>query len=215
MSIYQIEPVLLFDANMFIIDGDRPLLVDAGTGFKIDSTIASVEKILKGRKLEGIILTHRHFDHVGGAMAVSEATGAKLYAGVGDAAPLRAGDSESTMGVEFGGRIDPMPIIDLHDGDVVETGTYTLKVISTPGHTIGSICLYDDISKSLISGDTLFVSGIGRYDLPTASRTDLVESLRKLYRLQAQALYPGHGPDFKGNVSDLAVNGLRMLGERI
>lgn len=215
MSIYQLEPVLLFDANMYIVDGERPILVDTGTGFKVETTIHSINKILQGRKLHAIVLTHRHFDHVGGAMEVVKVTGAKLYAGAEDAAPLRAGDSASTLGVDFGGRIDPMPINDLHEGDLLETGTHTLRVIRTPGHTIGAICLYDDKSKDLISGDTLFVNGIGRYDVPTSSRKDLVESLRKLQRLPAEAMYPGHGPVYKGKVSDQAVYGLRMLGEGI
>lgn len=215
MTIYQLEPVILFDANMFIIDGEKPILVDAGTGFKVETTISSINKILQGRKLHSIVLTHRHFDHVGGAMAVAEATGAKLYAGTEDAIPLRAGDSKSTLGVDFGGRIDPMPINDLHEGDILETGSHTIKIIKTPGHTIGSICLYDEESKELISGDVLFVNSIGRYDVPTSSRTDLVESLRKIHRLHAKVMYPGHGPIYKGEVSDMAAYGLKMLGEAI
>jgi glyoxylase-like metal-dependent hydrolase (beta-lactamase superfamily II) len=214
MSMKQLEPVILFDANMFIVKGDRPILVDCGTGFKVDKNIAAILDILDGRKLQAIVLTHRHFDHVGGAAAISQATGATLYAGEEDAVPLRAGDSKSTLGTDFGGSIPPMDVKGLKDGDVLDTGSHTLEVIATPGHTIGSISLYERATKTIICGDTLFVNGVGRYDVPTSSREDLVESLRRLHALQAEHMYPGHGPAFHGKVSEQTSIGLMMLGER-
>lgn len=215
MSVIQLEPVILFDANMYIVDGDKPVLVDSGTGFKAEANIEAIMKILDGRELEAIVLTHRHFDHVGGAAAIAAATGAKIYAGEADAVPLREGDSASTMGLEFGGTIPEMDVIGLHEGDIIETGTHKLRVMETPGHTIGSICLLDEVEGALITGDTLFVNGVGRFDLPTASRKELVRSVRRLQETPAKSMHPGHGPVFHGDPREQAALGLRMLGEML
>lgn len=214
MSIKQLEPVILFDSNMYIIDGEKPILVDCGTGFKVEKNIAAILDHLDGRRLQAIVLTHRHFDHVGGAAAISRATGATLYAGEADAVPLRAGDSKSTLGTDFGGSIPSLDVIGLKDGDVLDTGLHILQVVATPGHTIGSISLHEKATKTIICGDTLFVNGVGRYDVPTSSREDLVGSLRRLHALQAEHMYPGHGPSFHGRVSEQTAIGLMMLGER-
>jgi len=214
MSIQQLEPVILFDANMYIIDGENPILVDCGTGFKVEKNISFILDFLQGRSLQAIVLTHRHFDHVGGAAAIADVTGAIICAGDGDAEPLRQGDSASTLGTDFGGSIPSLSVKSLHEGDNLETGDHTLRVMETPGHTIGSISLYDEANRILITGDTLFVNGVGRFDVPTASRENLVGSLRRLHALPAEHMLPGHGPTFQGKVSDQAANGLKMLGEK-
>ena len=96
MSIRQIEPALLFDSNMYLIVGsDRTALIDTGTGFMVDATIKSLKELLGGRKLDIVILTHRHYDHVGGLRGIIKEFSPRLYAGPDDAKPLREGDSES------------------------------------------------------------------------------------------------------------------------
>jgi glyoxylase-like metal-dependent hydrolase (beta-lactamase superfamily II) len=78
----------------------------------------------------------------------------------------------------------------IKEGDIIDD----LEVICTPGHTIGSICLYDETSKSLISGDTVFGDGgYGRYDLPTGDRAALIASIEKLKGLRIDGVYCGHG----------------------
>lgn len=213
MSIQQIEPALLFDSNMYLIMGsDLTALIDTGTGFKVDSTIQDLKQKLAERPLDMIILTHRHYDHVGGLRAIIKEFSPKLYAGPDDAAPLREGDSESTLGTKFGGSIDPMDVTDFREGDTIDLGGHVLRAICTPGHTIGSICVLDEVSGSLFSGDTVFVDGVGNTTHPTGSEKMLIESLKKLSNIQFKGLYPGHGPTVPDNGQKYVANGLRMMG---
>ena len=213
MSIIQIEPALLFDSNMYLIVGsERTALIDTGTGFAVDSTIASLKKHLDGRPLDIVILTHRHYDHVGGLRGIIKEFSPALYAGPEDAAPLREGDSESTLGTKFGGSIDPMDVIDFREGDRIELGGHTLTPIYTPGHTIGSICVLDETSGSLFSGDTVFVDGVGNTTHPTGSDRMLIESLKRLSGLQFNGLYPGHGPAVSKDGMRFVTKGLAQMG---
>ena len=213
MSIIQIEPALLFDSNMYLIIGsERTVLIDTGTGFAVNSTIDSLKKGLDGRPLDAVILTHRHYDHVGGLRAIIKEFSPKLYAGPDDAKPLREGDSDSTLGTKFGGRIDPMEVIDFREGDRINLGGHVLTPIYTPGHTIGSICVLDEVSGSLFSGDTVFVDGVGNTTHPTGSEKLLIESLRRLNRIEFNGLYPGHGPFVTKDGKRFVEKGLRMMG---
>ena len=213
MSIVQIEPALLFDSNMFLIMGsERTALIDTGTGFAVDATIRSLKKELAGRKLDIVILTHRHYDHVGGLKGIMKEFSPQLYAGPDDAEPLRRGDSESTLGTKFGGSIDVMDVIDLREGDKLDLGGHVLSPIYTPGHTIGSICVLDEVSGSLFSGDTVFVDGVGNTTHPTGSEKMLIDSLIKLKGIEFDGLYPGHGPVVTKDGHRFVDKGLEMMG---
>ncbi|HLI45728.1 MAG TPA: MBL fold metallo-hydrolase [Geobacterales bacterium] len=84
----------------------------------------------------------------------------------------------------------------LNEGDALNFGKYELKVIHTPGHTPGSICLYEEKEKVLFSGDTLFQGTYGRVDFPYSSEEEIIKSLKKLSKLPRETLvYPGHGPE--------------------
>ena len=213
MSIRQIEPALLFDSNMYLISGaERTALIDTGTGFMVDATIKSLKELLAGRKLDMIILTHRHYDHVGGLRGLIKEFSPKLFAGPDDAEPLREGDSDSTLGTKFGGSIDPMDVIDFREGDRIDLGGHVLTPLYTPGHTIGSICVLDEVTGSLFSGDTVFVDGVGNTMHPTGSEKMLIESLRKLSGIQFSGLYPGHGPIVTSDGQQFVAKGLKMMG---
>ena len=196
MTVIQLESALLFDSNMFVVIGsEKTALIDTGTGFQIEPYLKNLETVLDGRPLDYIFITHRHYDHVGGLSAmIDRFHPAAVYAGRLDAEPLRQGDSESTLGTKFGGHIPPMDVKDVKEGDVFDLGGVRLRVIETPGHTIGSICLLDEVSKDLFSGDCFFVDGVGRTDHPTASPVDMCASLRKLRDVDFSGLYSGHGP---------------------
>ena len=214
MSIVQIEPALLFDSNMYLIMGsEMTALIDTGTGFAVDSTISSIKKGLGGRKLDIVILTHRHYDHVGGLRAIIKEFSPKLYAGPDDAAPLREGDSESTLGTKFGGSIDPMDVTDFREGDRLDLGGHVLTPFMTPGHTIGSICVLDETTGSMFSGDTVFVDGVGNTMHPTGSDRMLIDSLKKLEKIEFEALYPGHGPFVTKDGKKYVSKGLKLMGE--
>ena len=215
MAIEQVELAQLFDSNIYLISGDRTVIIDAGIGFQADDTIAFIKKMLNTRKLDILILTHRHYDHVGGANAIISEFHPKVYTGRLDAEPLRKGDRASTLGERFGGPLDPMDVEDLKDGDIIDIGAHRLRVIETPGHTIGSISLYDEVTGALFTGDTVFVGGIGRYDHPTGDPSQLINSLQKLSELKINGFYPGHGPAIAAGGNEHIINGLRMMGVKI
>ncbi len=213
MAIEQVEQALLFDSNMFVVLGsDKTALIDAGTGFDPDILVASIRDRLGGRPLDYLLITHRHFDHVGGMKAVVDAFSPEVIAGETDAVPLREGDSASTLGTDFGGRIYPTEVTGVADGHEIDLGGHVLRVIETPGHTSGSVCFYDISTKSLFSGDTVFVDGVGRTDLPTASHRQLVESIGKLIEMDVVGLYPGHGPCLGDGGSAELKKALRIAG---
>ena len=216
MSIIQIEPALLFDSNMYVVIGsERTALIDTGTGFQVDATIKEIKKILGGRKLDYVILTHRHYDHVGGLRGIIKAFSPALYAGPEDAKPLREGDSESTLGTKFGGSIDAMEVTDFKEGDKLDLGGHVLTPFYTPGHTIGSICVLDETTGAMFSGDTVFVDGVGNTMHPTGSEKMLIESLKKLSTIQFDGLYPGHGPVVQKDGMRFVTKGLAQMGVKI
>ena len=144
-----------------------------------------------GYELTHIINTHCHSDHSAGNAAIMAATDAKLLIHELDAKRL-----DKVLNRAFsrllGGKGSPRPDILLKDGDVINIGENTLKVIHTPGHTIGSICLCTD--GNIFTGDTLFVGSVGRTDLPGGSIKQLLKSIHeKIYSLPGNTtVWPGH-----------------------
>lgn len=144
-----------------------------------------------GYTLKYVLLTHGHFDHI---LFVDEwrARGAKVCIHEGDAEFL--GDPSKSLYLQFFARDTKHQDADilLHDGSKLTIGDNIIDVISTPGHTKGSICyLFDDV---MISGDTLFQGSIGRTDLYGSSTADMQESIEKLSAIQTDyTVYPGHG----------------------
>ncbi len=157
-----------------LISGNEAIVIDPG---------GEIEKILKeieGKKLTYIILTHYHRDHTLAAPRLKKEKGGKILIGKGEK--------------EF---ID-FPVDEfLNEKEEIRIGNEFLKVISTPGHTKGSICL---LGKDFIfTGDTLFADGVGRTDLPGGSEKDLEKSLKKLKKIikPKMKIFPGHGPIFE------------------
>ncbi|WP_236993917.1 MBL fold metallo-hydrolase [Methanomassiliicoccus luminyensis] len=202
-----------FDSNVFLLTGDEPILVDAGTGAYAERTLRAITKALGKDRVSHLVLTHRHFDHVGGAAALSAALGAKVLIHELDAPPVREGSARGTEAIMFGESLAPLDVEELRGGEVLSTGEHELQVIHTPGHTAGGISLFDARSKALLSGDTVFAGGVGRWDLSTGNHGDLVASVKKLQALGAVDLYPGHGPSARGNAGEQIVEALRYLGE--
>lgn len=135
----------------------------------------------QGLTLEAILLTHGHFDHVGGVKELAAETGCKVY--------LHSAELSMPPMMTAG----PLYCTDTYaDGDTLQLAGLTIGVIHTPGHTPGSVCL--KCENTMISGDTLFAGSCGRTDLPGGDWATIRNSLRRLSAFQTNYLVlPGHG----------------------
>ena len=202
------------DANAYLIMAPKPLVIDVGINARY--ILDRIEDIMDHSNIELIILTHAHYDHWGAVEEVSRQTGAKIAIHTKDAGLL--GDDISSVAAMFGAHGACFrPDILLNDNELIGLGNSSdLKVINTPGHTQGSICLYHSQSRSLFSGDTVFPEGgFGRTDLPSGDVRSLVDSLKFLAELEIDILYPGHGYVTKDDVSGQIRLSLQFAGSFI
>ncbi|WP_415229616.1 MBL fold metallo-hydrolase [Psychromonas sp.] len=153
-----------------------------------------VEK--QGVKVDKIILTHGHLDHVGGTQAiVSQLKVPVIGPEKEDLFWLEQLEAQSQL-FGFPKTASFSPDRWLKEGEVLQVGNIKLKVLHIPGHTPGHIALYDQHSQQVIVGDILFNGGIGRFDFPRGNHSQLVSGIKqKLLTLPPETtVYPGHGP---------------------
>ncbi len=191
------------DCNVFIIESEgESLMIDSGLGGRMTfgfgghkKSINILENAIINKKIKKIFLTHGHIDHVGGIMDIQSKLELEVITSEIEAQHLKIGDS-SYIEPFMGSKCSPIEIFqEVFEGDVIRIGNFSFKVFHTPGHTHGSITLWDGKKQILISGDTVFPQGsFGRTDLYTGNSKDLVESLKRLSELDIQVLLPGHMP---------------------
>ncbi len=168
-------------SNIYIISGKNITIVDSGNGAKENRIVPQLKEIfLKIPKVSKIIITHFHFDHVGGLTELIDTFKPEITVQKEETALLK--------------KVDEVKIIEIEDGDKIMAGDYILEVLHTPGHSPGSICLYERKNRFLFSGDTVFPNGaFGRCDLPLGNHKALVRSLKRLTEKDIDVMLPGHG----------------------
>ncbi len=185
------KTVGIMGVNCYILgDKNEAIIVDPG------SDAEGIVKTLNDNEITAkfIVLTHCHFDHIMAVEQLMEKLDVKLIACQSEKDNLL----DST--VNYTDRYSRKPIelaadIYVSDAHEITSGPFKFKVIETPGHTSGSMCLYCEDENLLISGDTLFFASVGRCDLATGNEEKLIESIKtKLFTLPDDVLVlPGHG----------------------
>jgi hydroxyacylglutathione hydrolase len=165
-----------------------------------DEILAACEEL--GLSVKYIVNTHGHPDHVCGNGRLKTATGAEIVMHSADADFFSQQQVEqffSQLGLPASPPVDKK----VEDGDILSFGSESLKVIHTPGHTPGGICLYGE--PNLFTGDTLFAGGVGRTDFPGGDTKQLLNSIKdKLLKLPPETIvWPGHG--YGGEHSTIAA----------
>ncbi len=178
------------NAYLFRRDGsDRALIVDPGD--EADKLLGAIDQL--GVSLDGILLTHTHFDHIGAVASVARATGAEVWVPEIEK-PVLADINSFVPWSEFG----PFESYDaehtLKGGEKLALAGYEIDVLFTPGHSPGHVTFSIPDEQAIFSGDVLFQGSVGRTDLPGGDWGTLLESIRTLVEaLPAEtAVYPGH-----------------------
>lgn len=177
------------NGNTYIVGNEKSvIIIDPANDER------SIKKLVNKRIVLGIFLTHGHYDHFKKLHKLLKLYNVKVY--LHKNAYLKLGDIYSSCAVYFGCNeptsISKEQIVELKDGETIELDEIKIKVVFTPGHTNCSVCL--KIDNDMFTGDTLFYEGVGRWDLPTASSIQLMESINRLLKSKNDYnIYPGHG----------------------
>ena len=190
---------ILFDENKdaFVVD----------PGGSSENIIEAIEK--NSLNIKYILLTHGHFDHVGAVAALVKKYKAPVYLSKEDRAFLES--PKEVRASSFGMQIESAEVdVFVKEGDEIPFSEGTIKVIETPGHTLGSVCYL--FENYLFAGDTLFNGSIGRTDFPESDHSLMVESLKKLKKLDDEIyVLSGHGPESQISYEKMANPYLRQL----
>lgn len=185
MKIVTLHTTMLETDTYVVINGGRAFVVDPGAD--AERIIAAAEA--EGAKIEWVLLTHAHFDHIGAAAALQR-EGAQIVLHRDDVKLIK---SFQNLSVLAGVKVEHFtPDVTVAGGETLDVAGVSVKVIHTPGHTAGSVCYV--AGDVIFSGDTLFALSYGRTDFPTGSFAQLKNSVvNKLFALEGDyKVLPGH-----------------------
>lgn len=187
-------------SNTYIVGNEKDCFI-----IDPSNDVRNIKKMVNKRNVLGIFLTHGHFDHFRTLQDTMNLYDAKIYL------HKEALNKLKNPNISCSNMFGYNTIIDLeidkykvvHSGDKIILGEFEIKILTTPGHTNCSICIL--IENVMFSGDTLFETGVGRWDLPTGNIIELTKSIKQLLGLKTDYLvYPGHGDTTK--IYDEIVN---------
>lgn len=185
-----------FQENTFLLYDETNECVVIDAGCNEEHEFEKIDDFIKENnlKLISIINTHCHIDHIMGNAYLINKYNANSIAHKEDM-PLLERSKDMALAFGFNVQEPPMPGSFVSDGDEIKFGNTTLIVKHVPGHSPGSIALYNEEDKFVIVGDVLFAGGIGRTDLPGGDYDTLITSINeKLFTLNGDTVvYPGHG----------------------
>jgi glyoxylase-like metal-dependent hydrolase (beta-lactamase superfamily II) len=186
---YSLGPL---QTNCYVVRADRgsaeAAVVDPGG----DAAELRLQLAGSGARCAAILITHGHFDHLGGVADLAEGTGAPVYMPEGERDRLERYPEYAPAGMP-GRAYRPDHL--LHGGETIDVAEITFECVAIPGHSPAHVAFYVD--GCLFSGDLLFAGSVGRVDLPGADWDTLLDSVRKLAdRYPPETIvYPGHGPE--------------------
>ena len=185
MEVLKIETRRLVENIYILIEGDGAIVIDPG--YEFDSLVDLIEN--RNLKLEKILLTHGHGDHIGSCEQLRAKYNIPVYAHEKERELLL--DPNLNLSAAMYGAISLDADFYVNEDSELYFNDHKIEFIYTPGHTIGSQCI--KIGQNLFTGDTLFRNSIGRTDLPTSSPEDMKNSLEKIKLLDDELIvYPGH-----------------------
>lgn len=207
-NFYHIHEMPNLDCNIYLLVGKNGenseiALIDAGNALNSHNLVDGISNLgLDPKKITKLIITHEHLDHILGIYNLPEIINPDVeIIALGETArTIREGDEETIaprqLGIKasrFGANIRPLSVTEVKTDDTIEFGDFRFKVYFTPGHSRGSMSLYDPSKKILFPGDVVFCGGsFGRVDFPGGSGSKLKESINKLADLDITYLCPGH-----------------------
>lgn len=203
------------NANHVVFEGpQKTILIDSGYGRDADITLEKLDAALRGRRLDWLVNTHCHSDHMGGNARVRDAHGCRLSIPVGEAPLIEAWDERSLWLAYADQRCERFEFDDtIAPGDVLTWGGLSWRAIAAPGHDMGALMFHCEDEGMLISGDALWENGFGIL-LPGPGRQERLAATRAtleaIATLKPRIVIPGHGTPF-ANVDASLERGFQRL----